>query len=145
MQSSYFNDNVNGIVANRADGYKILENGMFEIFMTNLSWVGEGGVYTSLEDFIKWDQNFYDNDIGERNPEFIELLETPHPFFDGADRPYAWGMVVLEYRSQTLIVHGGSWVGFRSFYSRYPGLNLSFIAMCNVDNSIVDNHCAAGV
>ena len=34
------------------------------INMTNLSNVGDGGVYTSINDFIKWDQNFYKNHTG---------------------------------------------------------------------------------
>ncbi len=136
MQNSFFNDNVNGIVPNRADGYKSLEDGTFEIFMTNLSWVGDGGVYTSLEDFLKWDQNFYNNRLGDRGSEFIDVLETPHSFLESSRGPqYAWGMVVRAQRGHRFISHDGGWVGFQSSYFRYPELNLSFVALCNVSNA----------
>lgn len=135
MDKSFFNENVNHVVPERADGYQDMGNGNFEINMTNLSWVGDGGVYTSLEDFIKWDQNFYDNKIGKGGPDLINMMETPHPFFNDKDGNYAWGMNVSTDRGQKVILHTGSWVGFRAIYGRYPDLGLSFVTMCNVNNA----------
>lgn len=135
MDKSFFNENVNNIVPERADGYRDMVDGSYEISMTNLSWVGDGGVYTSLEDFIKWDQNFYDNKIGKGGPEFIDMLETPHRFDEGKDRRYAWGMNILSDRGERLVGHTGSWVGFRAIYYRYSDIGLSFVAMCNVHNA----------
>ena len=50
MNNSFFNDEVNDVVKNRVDGYHRKEDGNYSIYMTNLSWVGDGGVYTNLED-----------------------------------------------------------------------------------------------
>lgn len=133
MTHSFFNDNVNGVVKRRADGYRSLDGGTYEIYMTNMSWVGGDGVFTSLDDFIKWDRNFTNNVIGDEGAAFIETLETPHIFFEGADPAYAWGMYISAYRDHKLIFHGGSSVGFRTLYSRYPELNLSFVWFCNSD------------
>ncbi len=147
MQNSFFNDNVNEIVPHRADGYRYLDEGQFEIFMTNENWVGDDSVFTSLDDFIKWYENFYDNKIGSRGSGFIEMLETPHAFFDGISTssstfyngvlpPYAWGMLVNEYRGLKVIGHTGGHVGYRAFYTRYPEFKLSFVTLCNVDNAL---------
>ena len=61
MDNTFFNDNVNLVVTNRADAYTPRENypGEYKIFMTNLSNVGDGGIYTTINDFIKWDQNLW--------------------------------------------------------------------------------------
>lgn len=133
MTHSFYNDNVNGVVKHRADGYRSLGGGTYEIYMTNLSWVGGNGVFTSLDDFIKWDRNFTNNVIGDKGAAFIETLETPHTFFEGADPAYAWGMYIDADRGHKLIIHTGSSVGFRTLYSRYPELNLSLVWLCNSD------------
>ncbi len=146
MRTTLFNDNVNGIVPNRADGYKLLEDGSYEIFMTNLSWVGDGGIYTNLDDFIAWDQNFYHNKLGKGGRDLIDLVETPHPkaYFDW-DKPeksetdaekatgtgYAFGLAVDNYLGERRIAHNGGWVGFISSYQRFPDLSLSVVAFCN--------------
>ena len=65
MNNSFFNDDVNLPFKNRADAYTPIddESDKYKINVTNLSWVGDGGVYTSLNDFIKWDENFYENKL----------------------------------------------------------------------------------
>lgn len=137
MNDSLFNDNVNEPVRNRADGYALMEDGTHEIFMTNLSWVGDGGVYTNLDDFIKWDQNFYDNKLGKGGSALITTVTTPHPdtieTVDGESRNvnYAFGMRVSEENGEYMIGHTGGWVAFSSVYSRYPELKLSVVVFCN--------------
>jgi CubicO group peptidase (beta-lactamase class C family) len=143
MRQTFYMDNVNSVVPNRADGYKYLDDGSLEIFMTNLNWTGDGAVHTSLDDFIMWDRNFYDNKLAGKGPEFIKTLETPHPFFKnlpsadtfatGVFSPYAWGMLIMEHRGLKAIGHTGGWVGYRAYYLRYPELRLSFITMCNAN------------
>ena len=137
MDATRFNDNVNQIVTNRADGYRQMDDGSWEVYMTNLSWVGDGGVYTNLDDFLKWDQNFYDNKLGKGTDELIELVTTPHPGMieetDEGPRAanYAFGLTVEEQNGEFMIGHGGSWVAFTTTYNRYPNLDLSIAVFCN--------------
>jgi len=136
MGDSLFNDNVNQPVPNRADGYRLMEDGSWEIFMTNLSWVGDGGVYTNLDDFIKWDQNFYNNKLGKGGDSLIELVTKPHPDTiaqtDEGPRNvhYAFGLRTDEVNGEFMIGHTGGWVAFSSIYNRYPDLNLSIVVFC---------------
>ncbi len=44
--------------------------------MTNLDWVGDGGIFTNLDDFLAWDQNFYHNKLGEGGQDLIALVEN---------------------------------------------------------------------
>jgi CubicO group peptidase (beta-lactamase class C family) len=140
MPATFFNDNVNGVVPNRADGYiQLDEDGSYELLMTNLSWVGDGGIYTNLDDFIAWNQNFYQNKLGKGTQTLIDTIETPHPkahfprpsMKADEESGYAYGLMVDEYRGERRIHHNGSWVGFRAFYQRYPDLDLSVVSFCN--------------
>jgi CubicO group peptidase (beta-lactamase class C family) len=56
MNATRFKDKINQLVVNRADGYQKMPDGSWEIYMTNLSRVGDGDVYTTIDDFIKWDR-----------------------------------------------------------------------------------------
>jgi len=137
MNNTRFNDNVNQLVLNRADGYRQMDDGSWEIYMTNLSWVGDGGVYTSLDDFIRWDRNFYDNKLGKGDDSLIEMVTTPHPGTialteEGPrNENYAFGLSIDEVNGEYMIGHNGSWVAFTAFYNRYPELNLSAVVFCN--------------
>jgi len=137
MDDSLFYDNVNQPVTNRADGYRLMDDGSYEIFMTNLGWVGDGGVYTNLDDFLRWDRNFYANKLGDGSESLINLVTTPHPdtieYTDEGPRNanYAFGLRVDEVNGEFMIGHTGGWVAFSSVYNRYPNLNLSVIVFCN--------------
>jgi len=113
-----------------------MDDGSFEIYMTNLDWVGDGGVYTNLDDFIKWDQNFYDNKLGKGGGDLINMVTTPHP--NAAvnsrliqDAHYAFGLQVGTLHGAPVIGHSGGWVAFSSVYQRFPELKLSVVVFCN--------------
>lgn len=138
MQASFFNDNVNDVVPGRADGYQPLPDGGFEIYMTNLSWIGDGGVYTTLNDFIRWDRAFMRGSVP--GGEAVEaLMLTPHPVTvqtmdPGSMDPgagYGFGLDIGTYRGHRVHMHTGSWVGFRAFYARFPDDRLSVVTLCN--------------
>jgi len=137
MSASLFNDNVNQPVPHRADGYRLMDDGSYEIFMTNLDWVGDGGVYTNLDDFLHWDQNFYANRLNGKSATLNEMLTTPHPDAvpesGGSFTPagYAYGMAVGEQFGLPTIKHTGGWVAFSSVYQRFPTLSLSVVVFCN--------------
>ena len=144
MNDSFFNDNVNLVVKNRADGYSPREGypSEFVINMTNLSNVGDGGVYTSINDFIKWDQNFYKNQLGESSHELIETMEKNFFQISGQENnsevnnqrgisSYAFAQYIDEKYGHKRWSHSGSWVAYTAYYSRFPEINFSVVTMCN--------------
>ena len=137
MAATLFNDNVNQIIDNRAAGYSKRADGSWETFDTNLSWVGDGGIYTTIDDFIKWDQNFYDNKLGEGQASLIETIETPLPGMmeetDEGPEPvnYAFGLTVGDQFGEHTVSHGGSWVAFTALYTRLPEKEMSVVVFCN--------------
>ena len=131
MRSSHFHDNHRHIVKKRANGYSRTPDG-FEISQTALEMVGDGGVYTSVEDLYLWDQNFYDNRLGSGGPALIDQLLTPGVLNDGEKLTYAFGLGVNDYRGLAKVAHGGAFVGYRAEMIRFPDEKLSVICLCNL-------------
>ena len=147
MNDSFFNDDVNLIIKNRADAYSPIKGkpGQYKINMTNLSWVGDGGVYTSLNDFIKWDQNFYDNKLGAADESLIKTMEETYTETKVRKRnqkmsreqenqkTYAFAQNLAYYNGYKRWSHSGSWVGYLAHYTRFPELSFSTAVFCNTD------------
>ena len=134
MTNTFFNDNVNDIVPNRADAYYLMDDGTFEILMTNLSWVGDGGVYTSLDDFEKWDAALHTGNVPGGQAVY-DLILTPHPLTvsseDGDETGYSFGMTVGTRDGRAVRSHSGGWVGFNTFYASFPDDGVSAVIFCN--------------
>ena len=130
MRNSHFHDDHTHIVPFRADGYKPTDDG-FSISMTILDMVGDGGVYTTVEDFLLWDRNFYENKLGGGGDELIRLVTTPGQLNDDGEMTYAFGLDVGEYLGLPLISHGGAFVGFRTDTIRFPEQRFSVAVYCN--------------
>ena len=147
MNDSFFNDDVNLIIKNRADAYSPIKGkpGQYKINMTNLSWVGDGGVYTSLNDFIKWDQNFYDNKLGAADESLINTMEETYTETKVRKRnqkmsreqenqkTYAFAQNLAYYNGFKRWSHSGSWVGYLAHYTRFPELSFSTAVFCNTN------------
>ena len=147
MNDSFFNDDVNLIIKNRADGYSPIKGkpGQYKINMTNLSWVGDGGVHTSLNDFIKWDQNFYDNKLGAADVSLIRTMEETYTETkvrkrnqkmsreQENQRTYAFAQNFAYYNGYKRWSHSGSWVGYLAHYTRFPELSFSTVVFCNTN------------
>ena len=132
MHHSHFHDDHRRIVAHRADGYRRTADGGFGIDKTTLEMVGQGGVFTSVEDLYHWDQNFYGNRLGKGSPELIELLYTPGVLNDGERLTYAFGLSVTKYRGLRKVAHNGAFAGYRAEMIRFPDEELSVICLCNL-------------
>jgi len=157
MNDTFFNDDVNLIIKNRADGYSPIKGkpGQYKINMTNLSWVGDGGVHTSLNDFIKWDQNFYDNKLGAAEVSLIKTMEKTYAETKANkrnqkmsreqenQRTYAFAQNLAYYNGYKRWSHSGSWVGYLAHYIRFPELSFSTVVFCNtneIDATMVANN-----
>lgn len=128
MSDSHFHDDHTHIVPRRADGYAPSENGGFRISMTTLDMIGDGGVYTSIEDMVRW------LDALERDrlrPGLTRMLETRGVLGSGETIPYAMGQRHGTYRGLATVGHGGSFVGFRADVLRFPSERLGIVTLCN--------------
>ncbi len=130
MPASHFHDDHTEIVRNRATGYAPLPGNRFKVSMSTLDMVGDGGIYTSVNDLFKWDQNFYTHKVG--GAELLARMQTPSKLNDGKELKYGLGLFVGPYRGLPSVSHGGSWAGFRAELLRFPGEKVSVICLCNL-------------
>lgn len=131
MTSTHFHDDRMFVIPQRAEGYEPKAGGGWAGHRTGYALVGDGGLYTTVEDLAKWDANFYDNRIGKGGPAFIEAITTPGTLSGNRPMNYAFGLMREEYRGLPVVSHGGSFIGFRAALTRYPTRRLSVAVLCN--------------
>ncbi len=129
MRQTHFHDDHREIVPQRAIGYSPTDDGGFEIDLTTLEMIGDGGVFTSVEDLARWDANFYQPKAGSAST--LERMHERGVLTDGEEIDYASGLVVTDYRGLRKVSHGGAFVGYRAQLIRFPDQRLSVICLCN--------------
>ena len=131
MTSTRFQDDRMFVIPNRAEGYEPKAGGGWAEHRTGYALVGDGGLYTTVEDLAKWDANFYDNKLGKGGSAFIEAITTPGKLSGNRPMNYAFGLMREEYRGLPVVAHGGAFIGFRAALTRYPTRQLSVAVLCN--------------
>jgi CubicO group peptidase (beta-lactamase class C family) len=129
MSRTHFHDDHTQLVPGRATAYAPADDG-FRISMTTLDMVGDGGVFTTIDELLQWDRNFYDNRLGG-GPALIERLTTPGSLNDGTPLDYGFGLDVGEYRGLRQISHSGAFVGYGAELLRFPAQRFSVAVLCN--------------
>jgi CubicO group peptidase (beta-lactamase class C family) len=90
---------------------------------------GAGGIYTSIPDLLKWDENFYTGKVG--GPDVLKKIQTPGKLNGGKPLAYAWGLEIGTYRGLPIVEHGGSLGGYRAHILRFPSQHTSVALLCN--------------
>lgn len=135
MKQTHFHDAPFEVVPKRAYGYSPGDDGGYLLDMTGWEQTGDGSVFTTIEDLLFWDRNFYHNRLGKGEPALIETLETVGRLNNGEAIDYAFALVVDQYRGLKRVSHGGSWVGFRTHMDRFPEMNFSVAVLCNLSTT----------
>ena len=92
--------------------------------------VGDGGVFTTVEDLARWDANLDSGHVGGHVG--VTMLQSPGRLNDGTSTGYALGLNIGSFNGSRLISHSGSYGGYQSTYMRFPDEHLSVITLCNV-------------
>ncbi len=129
MNSTHFHDNHKKIVKNRATGYAPNSQNGFSISMTTLDMVGDGGVFTTIEDLKKWDDAFYDSKFLDKN--FWDKMTSVGTLNNDEKITYASGLGIDNYKGLKIIQHGGAFVGYRAEMIRFPEHRFSVILLAN--------------
>jgi CubicO group peptidase (beta-lactamase class C family) len=129
MRSTQFRDDHTQHVEGEAIGY-IPEEGGFTVSIPQLDVVGDGGVFSTVEDLARWDSNFESGVVGGR--ELVARLQHTTTLPDGRSTGYALGLSVGNFGGSLIVSHSGAYGGYRSTYLRFPDERLSVITLCNV-------------
>lgn len=122
-------------VPNRAFGHT-LENGTWK--QTDQSptsaTLGDGGVYSSLEDLAKWDRALRNNTLlspGEMRAALTPVNVPGVVEPDGTPSQYGFGWFLNPYKGHQRMWHYGETVGFRTAIQRFLNDDLTIIVLCN--------------
>lgn len=85
--------------------------------------LGDGGIYSSIDDLAKWDAALYD-------PKF-EVAFTPRTKTDDPNIEYGFGWRISRHRDTRLLWHSGETRGFRNVLLRFPEKRLTVIVLTN--------------
>lgn len=128
MRHTHYHNDHTMIVPERATGYSPQGTG-YGIDMSGFEQTGDGGVFTTVEDLILWDQNFSHGRVG--GLELVAAQQAPAVLESGRTLDYAGGLVVAPYRGLPAVRHGGSWAGYRAELLRFPQERFSVAVLCN--------------
>jgi len=129
MTRTEWRDDFTEIVENRATAYRQLPNGQFRANMPFTNVIGNGGLLSTVGDFLIWNDNLDNPRVGGRA--MVDLLETRSKLNDGFVIEYAMGLNVTDYRGVREVSHGGSTAGYQTFLARWPDERLSVVVLCN--------------
>jgi CubicO group peptidase (beta-lactamase class C family) len=129
MTASHFHTDARRLVKGRALGYGG-RDGAWTMDTPINERAGAGGLYTSIIELQKWDENFYTGTVG--GTAILKQLQTRAVLNDGKTIAYAWGLQIGEYRGLPIVEHSGSLGGYRAHIFRVPSEHTSVALLCNV-------------
>lgn len=113
-------------VANRAYGYTQSDGAWKRTDQSQTSAVlGDGGIYSSIDDLAKWDAALYTNRL--LHPDSLRQAFTPAAHTDDPKVDYGFGWRIT---GETLW-HSGETVGFRNVIVRYPQRHTTVVVLTN--------------
>ena len=128
MTSSHYHDNHLEVTPKRATGYAPIGKGKYRIHETVLDHVGDGGVFTTVEDLATWTTALGD---GRLAANLLQRLQQKFTLKDGEVLDYCLGVVDTSFRGQRMLQHGGGWVGFRTSLAAFPEQGIVIICLGN--------------
>jgi CubicO group peptidase (beta-lactamase class C family) len=134
MTHTQYRDNHAALITNRAMAYAERDDKSgYTLDLSYFEQTGDGAVHTSVEDLLKWDENFYSPRVGGK--EFLGEIQERGKLNDGKVLDYAKGLFRGDYRGLQTVSHGGAWGGYRAELMRFPDQHFSVACLCNVGNA----------
>jgi N-acyl-D-aspartate/D-glutamate deacylase/CubicO group peptidase (beta-lactamase class C family) len=115
------------VLGMRREGGKLLPDDLLRLDGV----VGDGNVYCSAEDLLRWDQALYTEKLIKQAT--LKEAFTPVKLKDGSTYPYGFGWGIDK--EGKLLSHTGGWVGFRTIIIRDLEQKRTFILLDNSGQS----------
>ncbi|MFT7156352.1 MAG: CubicO group peptidase (beta-lactamase class C family) [Parvicella sp.] len=124
----YARDNDSSLI-HPAKGYNGAFNPTIDIYLNGV--VGDKGVYSSVDDLIKFDRGLSAGKLVSDST--FQLMIKSHNAVRKDGKNYGYGFRILENTEVgRLVFHTGWWKGFRTYFVRVPSLNQTVIVLTNV-------------
>lgn len=114
----------------KTDGFEDLAGEIREIKPTFIDGVaGDGGIFSSLDDFVIWDKFWYENKLIS-NENLKEAFKRP-TLNNGEKSNYGFGWVIIN---DDLVRHNGAWLAANTYFVRNTKKKTSFVLLDNSSN-----------
>jgi CubicO group peptidase (beta-lactamase class C family) len=128
MRNTRFQHDHAALIPGRAIGY-VRRGQDWRIANSVLDVVGDGGMYSTVEDMLRWAAAF-------ERLEFAPLLarmQQPGTLGDGSPIASGYGMGLSQgtYRGVQTVSHGGGFAGYRTNFVRLSAERLTIVTLCN--------------
>jgi hypothetical protein len=133
IDDTHFHDDASEVIRNRATGYSPRQNGSFAVEANTFASVGDGGLFTTIDDLILWDRNFEQNKLAG-GQELIRDALTRGTLNNGEKTDYGFGLDIETYRGLNEFGHGGAFNGFSADMIHFPDQRFSVLCLCNTAN-----------
>lgn len=151
MERTHYLGSYDDVVPDRAIGYERRADGTMRSDMPRWMQLGDGAVFSTVEELLRWDTNFYEPVVGGRA--LLDSLHERGVLTDGTSLEYALGLIHGRYRGLRTVSHGGSWGGYRAEMLRFPDQRFSVATLCNFASAnpselalrVADVHLAAAL
>jgi CubicO group peptidase (beta-lactamase class C family) len=132
MRHTQVHENYGDLLRGRAYSYEKGVDDRYRYIALSASYVGAGGVFTTVRDMMRWDRNLYDGNVGGR--ELVEQMQVPALLNGDREIFYASGFFVGRYRGLETVEHAGVNAGYRAELLRFPEQRFSVVLLCNADD-----------
>ncbi|MDO9373465.1 MAG: serine hydrolase domain-containing protein [Ferruginibacter sp.] len=140
MQHTSWRDNYRRIVPNRAIAYSKFGN-VYQTTMPNENAYGNGGLLTTAEDLLKWNNYYLNGKFG--TPSLLSRQKATEPLNNGRKNSYAAGLVVDSTNGWASVTHSGATAGYRANIEFYPALDMSIAWLSNTSQPDLSDVFAA--
>ena len=127
MKSTRFQHDHSSLVPGKALGYE-QRNGAWHVSNSMLDVVGDGGLYSTVSDMMRWVANFDDPKVGAKA---LGTMRTAAKLSTGKEINYGMGLVPGRYHGLATVQHGGGLGGYRTQVLWFPEQRFSVVSLCN--------------
>lgn len=130
MSNTTVYDEKQPIIANRAYGYQKEDDRFYSDNVDALT-VGDGGVFSTIDDLFLWDQVLYTEKLVSNETMMLAFTEGKGKNGHKLEESYGFGWSVNESNNSHIVWHTGLDAGFRSIITRYLSQKFSVIILSN--------------
>ncbi len=132
MASTHVHEQCTDLVPNRALSYSKSARGGWRWNFSNWEQTGDGAVFTTVGDLLKWSRNFAHGPVG--GEALRAAMARPGALDGGEPLDYGCGLVFDELDGTPIVSHGGAWAAYRAELLRVPAEELTVVCLCNRDD-----------
>ena len=128
MTNTQWRDDPHRIVRGRATAYSKTKTG-FQMEMPNEYVYGNGGLLTTTEDLLKWNDFYIGGKLGTSS--LLSNQTKIDKFNNGLMNDYGAGLFIQNLMGSKYINHGGATGSYRANLATFPDLNFSIAFLSN--------------